>query len=248
MLAGLVRLVQATRGLATMSQRNCSTKNAFTSRMAASMFRGTKNLKREDCGMKRLSVLAAGLLLGGAVVQVSSAASSQDGWVTLLDSSKKGDWTEVGKANWEMKDGALAADKLDGKDLSYLVSKDSYKDFQIKAEFWTDEEANSGIFIRCDQRDKIDSKICYEVNIFDKRPDPSYGTGAIVDVAKVEPMPKAAGKWNTYEITAQGPHLVVVLNGQKTVDVQDSKHASGPFALQYGSGVVKFRKVQIKAL
>jgi hypothetical protein len=188
--------------------------------------------------MKRMSTLAAGLLIGAAAFQFSGVASGQsDGWITLLD------WTEVGKANWAMKDGALAADKLDdAKVLSYLVSKDSYKDFQIKAEFWTDEEANSGIFIRCDGRDKIDSKICYEVNIFDKRPDPSYGTGAIVDVAKVDPMPKAAGKWNTYEITAQGSHLVVVLNGQKTADVQDSKHnAGGPFALQYGSGVVKFR-------
>jgi hypothetical protein len=204
---------------------------------------------REDYEMKRLSNLAAGLLVGAAAVHYSNVASSQDGWITLVDSGKKGDWTEVGKANWDMKDGALAADKItEGKDPSYLVSKDSYKDFQIKAEFWADEDANSGIFIRCDQRDKIDAKICYEVNIFDKRPDPSYGTGAIVDVAKVEPMPKAAGKWNTYEITAKGPHLVVVLNGQKTVDVQDSKHASGPFALQYGSGVVKFRKVQIKPL
>ena len=200
--------------------------------------------------MKRWSTLAAGLLVGAAAFQFSSMASGQgDGWITLLDSTKVGDWTEVGKANWAMKDGAYSADKLDGKDLSYLVSKDSYKDFQIKAEFWTDEEANSGIFIRCDERTKIDAKICYEVNIFDKRPDPSYGTGAIVDVAKVDPMPKAAGKWNTYEITAQGSHLVVVLNGQKTVDVQDSKHnAGGPFALQYGSGVVKFRKVQIKPL
>jgi len=140
------------------------------------------------------------------------------------------------------------ADKLDGKDLSYLVSKNSYKDFEIRAEFWVDDAANSGIFIRCGQSDKIDSKICYEVNIFDKRPDPTYGTGAIVDVAKVDPMPKAAGKWNTYEITARGPHLTVVLNGQKTADVDDSKHLSGPFALQYGSGVVKFRKVQIKPL
>ena len=201
--------------------------------------------------MKRWSTLAAGLLIGAAAFQFSSVASGQsDGWITLLDSTKMGDWTEVGKANWAMKDGALAADKLDdAKVLSYLVSKEAYKDFQIKAEFWTDEEANSGIFIRCDARDKIDSKICYEVNIFDKRPDPSYGTGAIVDVAKVDPMPKAAGKWNTYEITAQGSHLVVVLNGQKTVDVQDSAHnAGGPFALQYGSGVVKFRKVQIKPL
>jgi len=200
--------------------------------------------------MKRTTVIAAGIIIGLAALQVSKPASSQSegGWVTLLDNTKMGDWDRVGDANWEYKDGVLAADTLVGKDLAYLVSKNSYKDFQIKAEFWTDEEANSGIFIRCDEASKIDSKICYEVNIFDKRPDPSYGTGAIVDVAKVNPMPKAAGKWNTYEITAQGPHLVIMLNGEKTADVQDSKHLSGPFALQYGSGVVKFRKVQIKPL
>ena len=197
-----------------------------------------------------LRTLGAGLLIGAAAFQFSKPASGQaeGGWVTLLDSTKMGDWDEVGKANWAMKEGALTADKLDGKDLSYLVTKNSYKDFQIRAEFWTDEAANSGVFLRCDQSKKIDSNICYEVNIFDKRPDPTYGTGAIVDVAKVDPMPKAAGKWNTYEITVQGPHLVVVLNGQKTADVQDSKHLEGPLALQYGAGVVKFRKVQIKPL
>jgi len=199
--------------------------------------------------MKNVSTLAAGLVITAAAFQFSGVASGQsDGWITLVDSNKMGEWTEVGKANWAMKDGALVADKLDGKDLSYLVSKDSYKDFQIRAEFWTDEEANSGIFIRCEETKKIDSKVCYEVNIFDKRPDPSYGTGAIVDVGKVDPMPKAAGKWNVYEITAQGPHFVVTLNGQKTVDAQDSKHASGHIALQYGSGLVKFRKLQIKPL
>src|ERR1700687_5062255 len=147
--------------------------------------------------MKHVSTLAIGLLIGAAAFQFFNLASgpSEGGWITPLDSSKMGDWDEGGKANWEMKDGALVADKLAGKDLSYLVTRNSYKDFQIRAEFWTDEEANSGIFIRCDQSKKIDSKICYEVKIFDKRPDPSYGTGAIVDVAKVDPMPKAAGKW-----------------------------------------------------
>ena len=139
----------------------------------------------------------------------------------------------------------MQADKGNG----FLVSKSSYGDFQIRSEFWVDSDANSGIFLRCADPQKVTAVNCYEVNIYDKRPDPSYGTGAIVDVAKVDPMPKAAGKWNTYEITAQGSHLVVVLNGQKTADVQDSKHnAGGPFALQYGSGVVKFRKVQIKPL
>jgi hypothetical protein len=199
--------------------------------------------------MKRIATVAAAALIGAAVVQYAGLAFGDDGWVTLMDQAGKGEWGEVGKANWTFKDGLLTVDKLDGKDIAYLVSKTTYKDFQIRAEFWVDDEANSGIFLRCDQSDKIDAKICYEVNIYDKRPDPTYGTGAIVDTAKVDPMPKAGGKWNTYEITAQGPHLTVVLNGQKTADVQDSKHLNaGPIALQYGSGVVKFRKVQIKPL
>ena len=207
--------------------------------------------------MKRLSILATGLLIGAAALQFSSVASGQGvGWVTLVDGTKMGDWTEVGKANWAMKDGALVADKItEGKDPSYLVSKNSYKDFEMKVEFWADDDANSGIFIRCDQSAKIDAKICYEVNIFDKRPDPTYGTGAIVGVAKVEPMPKAAGKWNTYEITAKGPEFTVVLNGQTTVKgAKDDKFKNGPIALQCAPGVVKdkgvikFRKVEIKAL
>src|SRR6478752_10562155 len=105
-------------------------KNGFTPRVAVLGFRPTKSSHGRATFMKRLSILAAGLLIGAAAVQFSSRASGQsDGWITLLDSAKMGDWTEVGKANWAMKDGALAADKLDSKDPSYLVSKESYKDF-----------------------------------------------------------------------------------------------------------------------
>ena len=91
--------------------------------------------------MKHLLTLAIGLLIGTAAIPFSNSASGQgeSGWVTLLDSTKMGDWDEVGKANWAMKDGALVADKLmEGKDPAYLVSKTSYKDFQIKAEFWAE--------------------------------------------------------------------------------------------------------------
>ena len=38
------------------------------------------------------------------------------------------------------------------------------------------------------------------------------------------------------------------MNGKKTVDVQDSTLTSGPFALQWGRGMIKFRKVEIKPL
>jgi hypothetical protein len=203
---------------------------------------------------RRLSIIAGLLLIGGAAAALAQNAPAQqspapgDGWVTLLDGSKMGDWNRVGEANWRMEDGAVVADKKTGEPNAYLVTKTPYKDFQIRAEFWVDTAANSGIFIRCADPQKITSASCYEVNIFDTRKDPSYGTGAIVDIAKVDPMPKAGEKWNTFEITARGPHLVVLFNGVKTVDVQDTKLASGPFALQYGSGVVKWRKVQVKEL
>jgi len=129
------------------------------------------------------------------------------------------------------------------------VSKQKYKDFQLRAEFWVDAEANSGIFIRCTDPQKITAVNAYEVNIFDKRPDPSYGTGAIVNVAKVSPMPRAGGQWNTFDITAKGSQFDVTLNGIRTVTgAQDSKNPEGPIALQYGGGVVKFRRVMIRPL
>ena len=87
------------------------------------------------------------------------------------------------KGDWLIDAGALVADKGKG----HLVTKNSYKNFQINAEFWADEEANSGIFIRCKDPTAIGARTCYEVNIFDKRPDPSYGTGSIVYLAEGEP-------------------------------------------------------------
>jgi Domain of Unknown Function (DUF1080) len=201
--------------------------------------------------MKRWSTLVTVLVAIGFISLWPSqhAASQADaGWVTLLDGANMGDWNRVGDANWRVVDGAVQADKKTGEGSAFLVSKNSYKDFQIRAEFWADDDANSGIFIRCADPQKIGAANSYEVNIFDKRPDPSYGTGAIVNFAKVDPMPKAGGKWNVFEITAKGSQLIVILNGQKTVDIQDSKFAAGPFALQYAAGVIKFRKVQIKPL
>jgi hypothetical protein len=203
--------------------------------------------------MKVLSAVAAALLLAASGIP-GCATRSDSGWVTLLDGTAKSfdNWNRLGDANWRVEDGAIVADQGKG---GHLVSKNSYKDFQIRAEFWADHTTNSGIFIRAQDPNKIAAANSYEVNIYDQRPEPKYGTGAIVDFAAVSPMPKAGGKWNTFLITAQGPRITVELNGQKTVELTDSKFASGPFTLQYGSGpnnapggAIKWRKVEIRPL
>src|SRR5436853_3366639 len=187
--------------------------------------------------MKSSSITVAALLVTGfTILGCSSSPSGQgdSGWTTLFDGSSLDNWNQIGNANWRLAEGAVQADKGSG----YLVSKNPYADFQIRSEFWVDSNANSGILLRCADPQKVTSANCYEVNIYDKRPEPSYGTGAIVDVAKVSPMPKAGGQWNIYEITAKGPRLSVTLNGTRTVDVWDYKLSRGLIGLPYLSRVV----------
>jgi hypothetical protein len=193
--------------------------------------------------------LALRALLALSFAAALAGCGSMRGGPTVLVDGTRGleNFNRVGDANWSAVDGAIQA-TAGGKDPAYLVTKVSYTDFVIRAEFWASDDANSGIFVRCQNPAVIGDETCYEANIFDQRPDPTYGTGAIVKVAAVSPMPKAGGKWNTYEITARGKRLTVVLNGVKTVDVEDGKLASGPFALQWGRGTIKFRKVEITPL
>src|SRR5712671_6228573 len=190
---------------------------------------------REDIMIRAVAISVALLTAGFAAIELAPQAVGQTGpgWVTLTDGKTMGDWISTGEANWRIEDGALVADKGKG---GHLVTKNSYKNFMIYSEFWSDEDANSGIFIRCKDPKAIGARTCYEVNIFDKRPDPSYGTGSIVYFAEVNPMPTAAGKWHTMEITADGRHLVVAVNGQKTADVRSGFNEEGHLTLQYGAG------------
>lgn len=187
--------------------------------------------------------------LGFAATYVSPKAAGQEaGWITLFDGKSMDGWSPVGQSNWHIADGVLIADKMESKDAGYLVSNKSYKNFIVRVEFWPSDDANSGIHFRCLDPKKITDKTCYEANIFDQREDPSYGTGAITRYVEIDPMPKAGGKWNTYEITANGRDITVVLNGQTTAKLRNGMFDEGPIALQHGAGTIKFRKVEIKPL
>jgi hypothetical protein len=191
---------------------------------------------------RTLALTVTLVLLGFAGFQPAYITSGQSDFKTILDGTSLKGWDIVGNANWSVADGAVQASMGTG----FLVTPASYTDFQITADFWVTDDANSGIFIRCDDPKTINANNAYEVNIFDKRPDQTYRTGAIVDVAKPLNVVNTGGKWNTIDITARGPRMTVSINGQKMVDVQDTKHARGPIALQYGAGTVKFKNVRLK--
>jgi hypothetical protein len=193
---------------------------------------------------KALGLTALAALLGACANPTGSG-----GWTTLIDGTRGlENFDVVGQANWSAADGAVQA-SAGTPPASFLVTRTSWKDVMVRAEFWSSDDANSGVFIRCQDPKTITDENCYEANIFDQRPDPTYATGAIVKVAKLNaPMIKAGGQWNTMEVTAKGTRLTVVLNGTTTVEIDDGKLAQGPIALQWGRGTIKFRKVQVKPI
>ena len=96
----------------------------------------------------------------------------------------------------------------------------------------------------------ITDKSCYEANIFDQRPDPSFGTGGIVHHGKVIASPiKAAGPMEHL-----GFHRLRLHHSGHAERREDRRDRSRPVCasarsrLQHGAGVIKFRKVRVKKL
>ena len=196
--------------------------------------------------MTRRMIVLVALAAGAAALQPSFPVLAQapGAWKTAFDGKTLSGWDKTGDANWEVVDGVMQASKGAG----FLVTPTPYTDFQITLEFWVTPDANSGVFIRCADPKMPSTMTGYEVNIFDMRPDQTYRTGAIVNVAKPLNMTVNTGnKWNSFDITARGSKFTVVLNGEKMVDnAENADHPSGHIALQYGAGTVKFRNIRIR--
>jgi 3-keto-disaccharide hydrolase len=151
-----------------------------------------------------------------------------------------------GDANWSFADGMAQA--TSGSRPSVLISREDYRDFELDLEVYVSVEHNSGVFIRCANRGNITATDCYEINIYDKRPDQTYRTGGAPGFFKPLAQVDAGGKWNHMKIRAEGPHILVVLNGVTTIDADGPLMSNGPIALQWGAGEVKFRNVRVRRL
>jgi len=192
--------------------------------------------------MSRSALRAAGF-----VVWATAVAFAQGDLLVLFDGRSLNAWEQIGDANWTVVEGAVQATEGKG---GHLVSKESFGDFELTAEFWVESpKTNSGVFIRCQDPTSISAKSCYEINIWDGRPEQDFATGGIVNVAKVIAPVKTAGRWSTIAISARGARMTVTVNGTRTAEGEHTQFTHGPLTLQFGGpGAVKFRNVRIRRL
>jgi len=151
-----------------------------------------------------------------------------------------------GNADWSFSNGTAQASS--GTVVSFLVTKEDYQNFELDLEVFVGDPHNSGVFVRCSDRANLTVTNCYEINIFDKRPDQSGRTGGAPGYFKPLAQVDAANRWTTMKIRAKGAHIFVSMNSVTTIDSDGPLLANGPIALQWGEGDVRFRNVRIKRL
>jgi hypothetical protein len=134
--------------------------------------------------------------------------SSGQGWITNEPRQP------VPKANVQ-RDG-LNPHKSGG----YLVVHDKpHGDFVFDFDYKLTRRCNSGVFIRVsDLKDPVNSGL--EIALLDTTRNDMHTPGAFYDlVAPRLNAQKPAGEWNHMTITAKGPRITVVLNGQEVSEI-----------------------------
>ena len=171
---------------------------------------------------------------------------------------------------WSVRDGVLVCK---GEPLGYLYTNAEYTSFKLVVEWrWAPGAAaklgkapNSGVLMRVTPEPK-GVPPAYEAQLQSGNAGDVYGfwgyplegdpavrrenpahelLGKMVGYKKMAAAENPEGEWNTYEITLDGPSLLVLINGKKVNEAKGAKVVPGRIALQSEGGEIHFRKVQL---
>jgi hypothetical protein len=157
---------------------------------------------------------------------------------------------------WRVEDGIL----IGSGPASHLFSeRGDYQNFRYRVEAMINNKGNSGQYFRTAFGPGFPQGYEAQINATHTDPIrtgslyPAGGLGKYRDkITVMNTAPHKPDEWFTQEVIAEGPHIVIKVNGKTTVDWTDPeyRYKKGHFALQgHDPGtVVKFRKVEVLEL
>lgn len=149
------------------------------------------------------------------------------GWTQLFDGKDLNGWKQVGPGTHYVDSGLIKSHG--GMGLLYW-QRQKFGNCKIRVVFKMQKfNSNSGVFIRIPiepREEWMPVHYGYEVQI-DNHPETSgedeyHITGTLYSLTKPLAKPGKPGpEWNTMEITLDGPHTIVYVNGQKVTDYRE---------------------------
>jgi hypothetical protein len=167
--------------------------------------------------------------------------------IHLLHENDLGGWQAQGGAQnqWVVSKGVLRSPHSGAN----IETTQTFKDFKLHIEFRYPKESNSGVYLR--GRHEVQIQDDYGLLPMDDRFSGVYGFISPSRIAA-----KAAGQWQSYDITLIGRMVTVVANGQRVICDQEipgitggaidsNEGAPGPLLLQGDHGPIEFRNIII---
>lgn len=203
---------------------------------------GKEAASEEPVGEPQVYELDADKLLSAAL----PAEQLEDGWIRMFDGQSLFGWFMVGKADWRVQDGTLSVSR---GERSYLCSSFELADYELKVDFRSDADSNSGVFLRCQPEPQDVGTECLELNIAPA--DNPFPTGSFVQRKKLDWEDLGEGfdptEWHTYHVRLVGDQVEVRLDGKQVLEMEGFATAeSGHISLQHNSGRVEFRNILLK--
>jgi hypothetical protein len=178
--------------------------------------------------------------------ELLSREQIHEGWVSLFDGQTLFGWKANNDVNWRVEEGGIVADTGEP---GLLLTTVPFANYELRCDFHLEKEGNSGIFLRTVADPQDPSKDCYELNMCDSHE--AFPTGSLVARQKVEVSIEGDGAWHTFDVSVNGPKVVVKLDGQVVIEFEDTTAnplTNGFIGLQKNAGRVAFRNVFLKPL
>ena len=216
------------------------------------------------------------LLLIAAVSCTIVLQAAEDGFEPLFGSEglkdwKVSDWSDlrtpqkVEGTPWKLEDGVLYG--LNKR--TWIMSPDQYGDFVLKLESKITRGSNGGIGLRFPPEGDP-AYTAMEIQVVDHEvyyrgsSQPKQRTGSIYDeIAPSKDVVKPVGEWDSWQITARGSRVEIVINDEQIIDVDlsretEARQQKGPalaerplkghIGFQNLNGSITLRNIEIKRL
>jgi hypothetical protein len=200
-------------------------------------------------------------------ILVLAFSLQDDGWINLFDGKTLDGWEQKnGTATYRVEDGCVVGKTTEGSPNSFLATKKSYGDFELKFEVKVDDALNSGVQIRSASKPDFDNGRVHgpQVEIaINGTAGFIYGEGlktGWLSEDRSDPKAQAAfkkGEWNKYRVLAEGKSIKSWVNDVPVANLVDEKTGmmSGFIGLQVhgikkGTGPyeVRWRNISIREL
>jgi Domain of Unknown Function (DUF1080) len=159
------------------------------------------------------------LLLVALLAMMPSPPGSEP--IQLFNGKDMTRWEHVGPGRFVLENGLLKSEG--GMGLLWYTGR-KFGDGTLRVVYkTTNAQTNSGVFIRIPEKPTepwMPVNRGYEVQILDDADD-FHSTGVLYSLTKARARPGKAGDWNTMEITLDGPHTVVRVNGEIVTDYRE---------------------------